>query len=68
MCITPGEFVVRLGDYGQYCPVSLALRGELVDCSVTTSLQYAAEFRGEKKNLILLLATLANTKLCKNPE
>ncbi|CAH1800208.1 unnamed protein product [Owenia fusiformis] len=46
MCITPSEFVVRLGDYDQYCPVSLALRGELVDCSVTEDLTFAAEFRG----------------------
>ena len=46
MCITPKEFVSRLGDFKQYCPVSLALRGELVDCSVTSSLKHAAEFRG----------------------
>ncbi|KAK7500075.1 hypothetical protein BaRGS_00008622, partial [Batillaria attramentaria] len=46
MCITPTEFVQRIGDYGQYCPVSLALREELVDCSTTRSLKYAAEFRG----------------------
>ena len=46
MCITPNEFVVRLSDFGQYCPVSLADRGELVDCSVNKSLKFAAEFRG----------------------
>ena len=46
MCITPKEFEARLGDFKQYCPVSLALRGELVDCSVTPSLKLAAEFRG----------------------
>ena len=46
MCITPGECLVRLGDYGQYCPVSLADRGELVDCSVNSSLEFTAEFRG----------------------
>ncbi|KAL9969395.1 hypothetical protein ACROYT_G021608 [Oculina patagonica] len=46
MCITPNECLVRLGDYGQYCPVSLADRGELVDCSVNSSLEFAAEFRG----------------------
>ncbi|XP_073531941.1 adenylate kinase 9 isoform X1 [Phyllobates terribilis] len=45
-CITPHELLSRLGDFGQYCPVSLAQRGELVDCSVTSSLQFAAEFRG----------------------
>ena len=46
MCITPLEFEQRLGVFMQYCPVSLALRGELVDCSVEPSLKYAAEFRG----------------------
>lgn len=46
MCITPKEFVQRLGDFGQYCPVSLALKGELVDCSGMISLKYAAEYRG----------------------
>lgn len=46
MCITPSEFLVRLGDFAQYCPVSLALRGELVDCSTEPTLKYAAEFRG----------------------
>ncbi|XP_048348870.1 adenylate kinase 9 isoform X3 [Sphaerodactylus townsendi] len=46
LCITPQELLSRLGDFGQYCPVSLAEKGELVDCSVTPSLQFAAEFRG----------------------
>lgn len=46
MCVTPKEFLERLGDFGQYCPVSLADYGELVDCSGNTSLDYAAEFRG----------------------
>ncbi|XP_009675242.2 adenylate kinase 9 [Struthio camelus] len=46
LCITPEELRYRLGEFGQYCPVSLAERGELVDCSVTSSLQFAAEFRG----------------------
>ncbi|XP_053568148.1 adenylate kinase 9 [Bombina bombina] len=45
-CITPQELLSRLGEFGQYCPVSLAQKGELVDCSVTSSLQFAAEFRG----------------------
>ncbi|XP_068087386.1 adenylate kinase 9 isoform X2 [Hyperolius riggenbachi] len=45
-CITPQELLSRLGEFGQYCPVSLAQRRELVDCSVTSSLQFAAEFRG----------------------
>ena len=46
MCITPQEFLARLGDYGQYCPVSLARDGQLVDCSVQQGLAHAAEFRG----------------------
>lgn len=46
MCITPSEFLQRVGDYNQYCPVSLALRGELVDCSTNPTLEFAAEFRG----------------------
>ncbi|XP_021245471.1 adenylate kinase 9 isoform X3 [Numida meleagris] len=45
LCITPEELQNRLGEFGQYCPVSLADKGELVDCSVTSSLQFAAEFR-----------------------
>ncbi|XP_037248899.1 adenylate kinase 9 [Falco rusticolus] len=46
LCITPKELQYRLGEFGQYCPVSLAEKGELVDCSVTSSLQFAAEFQG----------------------
>ncbi|XP_077158489.1 adenylate kinase 9 isoform X2 [Paroedura picta] len=46
LCITPQELLARLGEFGQYCPVSLAEKGELVDCSVTPSLRFAAEFRG----------------------
>ncbi|XP_053155672.1 adenylate kinase 9 isoform X5 [Hemicordylus capensis] len=46
LCISPQELLSRLGEFGQYCPVSLAEKGELVDCSGTRSLQFAAEFRG----------------------
>ncbi|KFQ77607.1 Adenylate kinase 9, partial [Phoenicopterus ruber ruber] len=46
LCITPEELQYRLGEFGQYCPVSLAEKGELVDCSATSSLQFAAEFQG----------------------
>ncbi|XP_039207110.1 adenylate kinase 9 isoform X2 [Crotalus tigris] len=46
MCITPNELLSRLGDFGQYCPVSLAEREELIDCSDSPSLKFAAEFRG----------------------
>ena len=46
MCIRPSEFIERLGCFGQYCPVSLADRNELVDCSTNPTLDLAAEFRG----------------------
>ncbi|XP_041873216.1 adenylate kinase 9-like isoform X2 [Corvus kubaryi] len=46
LCITPKELQDRLGECGQYCPVSLAEKGELVDCSVSSSLEFAAEFQG----------------------
>ncbi|KAL0967755.1 hypothetical protein UPYG_G00256470 [Umbra pygmaea] len=46
LCITPVELQSRLGEFGLYCPVSLALHRHLVDSSVTTSLELAAEFRG----------------------
>ncbi|XP_072537006.1 adenylate kinase 9 [Salminus brasiliensis] len=46
LCITPRELQSRLGEFGHYCPVSLALHRHLVDCSLNTSLELAAEFRG----------------------
>ncbi|XP_063152555.1 adenylate kinase 9 [Candoia aspera] len=46
MCIMPNELLSRLGEFGQYCPVSLAEREELIDCSDSPSLKLAAEFRG----------------------
>ncbi|XP_059501210.1 adenylate kinase 9 isoform X2 [Stegostoma tigrinum] len=46
LCITPKELKSRLGVFQQYCPVSLQLHGELVDCSTDPSLEFAAEFRG----------------------
>ncbi|XP_032877861.1 adenylate kinase 9 [Amblyraja radiata] len=46
MCITPYELQSRLGPFKQYCTVSLQLKGELHDCSVDPSLEFAAEFRG----------------------
>ncbi|XP_015990953.2 adenylate kinase 9 isoform X6 [Rousettus aegyptiacus] len=46
LCITPQELNSRLGEFRQFCPVSLAESYELVDCSVTESLEFAAEFRG----------------------
>lgn len=46
LCITPQELISRLGEFGQFCPVSLAESYELVDCSEMDSLEFAAEFRG----------------------
>ncbi|XP_055981425.1 adenylate kinase 9 [Sorex fumeus] len=46
LCISPQELISRLGEFEQFCPVSLAELGELVDCSLTDSLKFAAEFRG----------------------
>lgn len=45
LCITPSELQSRLGEFGHYCPVSLALHKHLVDCSLDTSLELAAEFK-----------------------
>nr|XP_023692139.1 adenylate kinase 9 isoform X1 [Paramormyrops kingsleyae] len=46
LLVTPTELQARLGEFGQYCPVSLALRAELVDCSHSASLKLVAEFQG----------------------
>ncbi|KAE8286847.1 Adenylate kinase 9 [Larimichthys crocea] len=46
LCITPKELQYRLGEFGQYCPVCLALHYHLVDCSGTTALTHAAEYQG----------------------
>jgi adenylate/nucleoside-diphosphate kinase len=54
LCILPQELLSRLGEYGQYCPVSLVLRDELVDCSADNRMDYVAEYRGKKKNKLLL--------------
>ncbi|XP_053340029.1 adenylate kinase 9-like [Clarias gariepinus] len=43
--VTPRELESRLGEFGHYCPVSLALQKHLVDCSLHNSLELAAEFR-----------------------
>lgn len=47
LCITPTEFKSRLGEYLAYCPVSLALKDELVDCSQEPSLKFSAEYKGK---------------------
>ncbi|XP_062407393.1 adenylate kinase 9 [Sardina pilchardus] len=46
LCVSPRELQARLGEFGQYCPVSLAQQRHLVDCSQTSSLELAAEYRG----------------------
>lgn len=61
MCVTNKDFMERLGDFGQFCPVSLALHEELVDCSKDTSMDLVAEYRGyyykmaNKENLQLFM-------------
>lgn len=60
LCILPQELLLRLGEYEHYCPVSLTLRDELVDCSGDTKTDHVAEYRGnynticQRKYLILL--------------
>ncbi|XP_028252479.1 adenylate kinase 9 isoform X2 [Parambassis ranga] len=46
LCITPEELKDRLGEFGHYCPVCLALHHHLVDCSETVALTHAAEYKG----------------------
>ncbi|KAF7483071.1 hypothetical protein GHT09_005548 [Marmota monax] len=75
LCITPQELISRLGEFGQFCPVSLAESYELCDCSVTDSLEFAAEFRGhyykmssqEKLNKFLENPELYVTPLAPHP-
>ncbi|XP_064400448.1 adenylate kinase 9-like [Halichondria panicea] len=47
LCITPKDFTEKLGEFAEYCPVSLALRSELVDCSKQRSLTFAVEYNGK---------------------
>ncbi|BFZ09241.1 hypothetical protein BsWGS_12280 [Bradybaena similaris] len=46
LCITPKEYRARLGEFDEYCPVSLAERDEIIDCSFNQTLEYAAEYKG----------------------
>ncbi|CAF2033300.1 unnamed protein product [Rotaria magnacalcarata] len=46
LCISPQELLNRLGEYEHYCPVSLTLRDQLVDCSADTKADNIAEYRG----------------------
>ena len=34
-----------MGEHESYCPVSLSLRGELVDCSVDNQYSFVAEYK-----------------------
>uniref|UniRef100_A0A1A8JC18 Adenylate kinase domain containing 1 n=1 Tax=Nothobranchius kuhntae TaxID=321403 RepID=A0A1A8JC18_NOTKU len=45
LCITPKQLAYQLGEFGQYCPVCLALHQHLVDLSDDTALTHAAEYR-----------------------
>ncbi|XP_071335378.1 adenylate kinase 9 isoform X3 [Trachinotus anak] len=47
LCITPKELHHRLGGFGQYCPVCLALHYHLVDCSEIAVLTHTAEHKGQ---------------------
>ena len=61
LCILPQELLSRLGLFEHFCPVSLILRDELVDCSATTRTDYVAEYRGKPfsfKQRILLTTFL----------
>lgn len=44
LCVTPNEFHSKVGEFAEYCPVSLARNGELVDCK-TLPISLAAEYR-----------------------
>ena len=46
LCVTYEEMLNRLGDFGQYCPVSLALNADLVDCSSNRTMDFVAEYQG----------------------
>uniref|UniRef100_UPI0037E901CB adenylate kinase 9 n=1 Tax=Semicossyphus pulcher TaxID=241346 RepID=UPI0037E901CB len=45
LCITLKELQQHLGEFGQHCPVCLALHRHLVDCSEIAALTHAAEYR-----------------------
>lgn len=62
LCVTYDEMCSRLGEFGQYCPVSLALANELVDCSSVRHMDFVAEYQAyyykmySKRELELFLA------------
>lgn len=45
MCLTPDAFATHMGEFESYCPVSLCLRGELVDCSGDEQFTCVAEYK-----------------------
>ena len=45
LCVTFKEMEKRLGDFGQYCPVSLALNDELINCSENRTMNFVAEYQ-----------------------
>ena len=47
MCITPKKLDAQLGEFKEYCPVSMAEHNELYDCSAQTSHDLVAEYRGK---------------------
>uniref|UniRef100_T1JCE0 Adenylate kinase 9 n=1 Tax=Strigamia maritima TaxID=126957 RepID=T1JCE0_STRMM len=47
MNLTPDEFKACLGIFRFYCPVSLAIDGELIDCSQIKDHQFCAEYNGK---------------------
>ena len=44
MCLTPDTFAAHMGEFESYCPVSLCLRRELVDCSRDDQFTCVAEY------------------------
>jgi adenylate/nucleoside-diphosphate kinase len=66
LCVTYDEMVNRLGDFGQYCPVSLAINDELVDCGDNKSMDFVAEYQSyyykmySKKELEMFLENPKN--------
>ena len=46
LCITSSDFLCRLGELGNYCPVCLKINKEFVDLSGQKSHQFAIEYKG----------------------
>lgn len=66
LCVSPDECNNRLGEFSHYCPVRLATKHELVDCSYETTMKYTAEYRARyyklagQKELDMFLAEAHN--------